>query len=245
LDFGSVVWKAGAVAGDDDFAVMYPTVEAPDGGGPTLTGQQRSVREALAREDTEVAQMYLGALWVLDQPGNPDRMAQAAHSLRQVIEKLGERFGAPLKTAGALGEKVRDLRLKWCKGDLPSVFEAGAASGALDPRFRSILGEVGKFFAWYDENEPSRREQVARFLAHTDPSRRRPPEPVEKRLTKRWLDVSGALSAIAHHGRNGSETRVRELLDRLNTLIVDALRPRTFERQDEIDGIVAEGEGST
>ena len=189
--------------------------------------------------------MYVGALWALAQSTNPDRIAQAAHSLRQVIEKLGERVGAPLKTAGTLGGKVRDLRLKWRKVDLPSVFDAEAESGSLAPRVRAFLGEVREFFRWYDEEQPNRREQVARFLARTDPSRRPAPQPVEKRLTDRWLHLLGELSAIAHHRPDGTEARVRELLDGLSALIMDTLRPRTFERQDEIDRIIAEGEGST
>ena len=56
-----------------------------------LTLRERDVSDALRSNETEkypLSQWYLGALYVLDNHYNPDRIAQAAHSLRELIEKL-------------------------------------------------------------------------------------------------------------------------------------------------------------
>ena len=56
-----------------------------------LTLQQRNVLDALKSNETEecpLSEWYLGALYALDNPYNPDRVAQAAHSLRELLEKL-------------------------------------------------------------------------------------------------------------------------------------------------------------
>ena len=52
---------------------------------------ERDISDALRSKETEkypLSQWYLGALYALDNHYNPDRIAQAAHSLRELIEKL-------------------------------------------------------------------------------------------------------------------------------------------------------------
>lgn len=60
-----------------------------------LTGQQRALYEALLDlgsaakdENPRMAKMYFGAVLVLRQIGNPDRLALAAHGLRELMEKM-------------------------------------------------------------------------------------------------------------------------------------------------------------
>ena len=52
---------------------------------------QQQVWEALKDTEAEklpLSQWYLGALYALDNPYNPDRVSQAAQSLRELLEKL-------------------------------------------------------------------------------------------------------------------------------------------------------------
>ena len=56
-----------------------------------LTHEQRAVLEALKSKETEeypLSKWYLGALYALENPHNPDRISQAAQSLRELVEKL-------------------------------------------------------------------------------------------------------------------------------------------------------------
>ncbi len=58
-----------------------------------ITPRQRDIYRRLKNHrDTKqlcIGEWYLGALYALDNPYNPDRFPQAAHSLRELIEKLG------------------------------------------------------------------------------------------------------------------------------------------------------------
>ena len=56
-----------------------------------LTLKQREVLDTLKDKETKeyrLSQWYHGALYALNNQHNPDRIAQAAHSLRELIEKL-------------------------------------------------------------------------------------------------------------------------------------------------------------
>ena len=56
-----------------------------------LSQRQLEVVQALQSRETEkyrLSQWYLGALYALDNHYNPDRISQAAHSLRELMEKL-------------------------------------------------------------------------------------------------------------------------------------------------------------
>ena len=47
----------------------------------SLNGQQRTCYQVLQQKDAGIAAMYLGALAVLRQNYNPDKISQSAHSL--------------------------------------------------------------------------------------------------------------------------------------------------------------------
>ena len=46
------------------------------------------VLQAKENDKYPLSQWYLGTLYAMDNPNNPDRLSQAAHSLREIIEKL-------------------------------------------------------------------------------------------------------------------------------------------------------------
>ena len=56
-----------------------------------LTSKQQAVLEVLQSKQTEKSPLgdwYIGALYALNNHYNPDRVAQAAHSLRELLQKL-------------------------------------------------------------------------------------------------------------------------------------------------------------
>ena len=70
--------------------------QKPNQGQPlVLTPWQRQVLEILREIQTKeypLANWYLGALYTLDSCYNPDRISQAAQSLRELLEKLPRVF---------------------------------------------------------------------------------------------------------------------------------------------------------
>src|SRR4029077_18363670 len=73
--------------GDENSIV--DTHEPKDGRRPfALDGRQKTLVEALSEKDARLGQMYVGALMVLENQGNPESLAQACHSLRELMEKI-------------------------------------------------------------------------------------------------------------------------------------------------------------
>jgi hypothetical protein len=227
-------------------ATATPDVElAPPGGHEGgLTGQQRSVVEELTRLDGELARMYLGATQALHQDGNPERFAQAAHSLRELLDWMGDRLGGPIAGGPDLHKEVCDLRAEWPDDGIPSVFGDRWDSPEPDNSLRGFLNAAKAFFARFDSRPPNRREQTGRLFVTTDPHQRRLSPPIEEVHVTRWLDVRRELLAVAHHGRNPTPSEFQQVFDRVDSLLIERLRPTVFEQQDEIDQIVAEGESN-
>ncbi|HUU95597.1 MAG TPA: hypothetical protein VM487_07645 [Phycisphaerae bacterium] len=213
--------------------------------GPGLTAQQRAVVGEVTRLDAQLANMYLGAIRILHDERNPDRFALAAHGLRELIEKIGERLGAPTAGGPSLTEKVRQLREKWRSKSIPTVYDKQAPLPTSNRSLRDFLNSCEGFFGWFDESIPTRRERLGTFFAATDPAGRRLVRPIEELLVNQWLDVRDQLVAVAHHRKNPTRTEFRKLLETLESLLVERLRPKVFEQQDELDQIIAEGEGNS
>ena len=75
-----------------------------------LLPHQRALLKALETKDKALGSMYYGALKVMNDNGNPDRFALAAHSIRELMEKLPYYLELRLKaTKETLKEKVRQL----------------------------------------------------------------------------------------------------------------------------------------
>ena len=55
-----------------------------------LSREQRRLHDALCEQGEELGAMYLGGLQVLQDTANPDRVAQSAHSIRELMEKIVE-----------------------------------------------------------------------------------------------------------------------------------------------------------
>jgi hypothetical protein len=77
-----------------------------------LKGQQRAAYDALLQKDlalkaknSKMAQMYIGSILVLQQVGNPDRFALAAHGIRELMEKMSRYLDVPVPQGA--GEAVR------------------------------------------------------------------------------------------------------------------------------------------
>ena len=107
-----------------------------------LSGQQRSLLLAFERLDPKLARMYLGALRVLADEANPDAMPLAAHTLREIMEKLPESLDVPLKaSAGALSNlRVAGLLPIWQKAvNRSSCHSNGEWQGQLDGPLERLL----------------------------------------------------------------------------------------------------------
>ena len=95
-----------------------------------LTPTQQVLFETLADKRGSVGEWYRAAVAVINDDGLPDRLALAAHALREVMEKLpGD--GVRLDRSADLPTKVRDLRPPWERARDASQHRGGTWTGEI------------------------------------------------------------------------------------------------------------------
>ena len=133
-----------------------------------LSAQQRAVVVALQRRDADryrLSQWYLGALYAVNNPYNPDRFSQAAQSLRELLEKLPRAVGESNMPAGSrlnLHGKRRELNARIVK-DLER-YPDGWEGEEIDLCLAKTLREVAEYFRL--SQQPTRSEQIQGAVAN-------------------------------------------------------------------------------
>lgn len=198
-----------------------------------LQGHQRALFEVLQHRDGSPAAMYLGALHVLAEEGNPDRLALAAHGIRELIEKLPKYFDLPVPTQARMGDKVAVLQAEW-KKVRPKMERGG-------PFPTTLWDKLEEFFLWLESDRPAWRAKVAQLLRSLDPAGRPLPAPIEKLRVQQWLECNEFFVNSSHH-RECTQDEFMAWLDFLERFLLDLVRPRTFDNADKLDALILEGE---
>lgn len=211
-----------------------------------LSGQQRGLYEALAEKDIKLASMYYGAIKVISDGSNPDRLTLAAHGLRELIEKIPSYLDIQIKAgAESLKVKVRELEGQWeLAKSSSSCFQNPNWNGEIDKPLEKLLKKVQYFFDWFKEQYPRRRAEIAKTLRKLDSSARSVPKPLEELRVEEWERVRDFFQAVAHHRIWPSFEEFQKWLDALEKFLLDRLRPRAFEDLSAIDALIREGESN-
>jgi hypothetical protein len=199
-----------------------------------LTDYQLTLRRVLSERDQTAEALYIGALRVLADAGNPDRMALAAHGLRELIRDLPRYFNLPVLVRARMGDKVNALHGAWDKAR-PTL--------QLDqPLPPALWRKLEAFFEWYESERPTHRQKTAELLLGLDPAARPLPKPIAQLRADEWLACQDFFVGSAHHG-SCTEDELRQWLDSFERFVLDLVRPRTFDNADALDALIAEGEG--
>ena len=146
-----------------------------------LSGQQRALYKALSEKEQSLADMYLGSLMTLQQTGNPDLLALAAHGLRELMEKLPRYLDAPVDTnSPSLKGKVQELAQSWSNTlGRSQCYSDPNWSGNIDRPLLIFLRKAYQFFEWFKAERPTRRQQTANALRELDQLGQSLPAPIE------------------------------------------------------------------
>lgn len=209
-----------------------------------LDGPQQTLFEALDARSSELSKLYFGALMTLGRKDNPDRLAQAAHGLRELMEKLPNYLDLPVEKKGpTLKEKVRILAQRRDKALKNSSSHDGSAwRGEIDGRLQKFLKDADEFFAWFEAEHPTRRQRTIKMLRGLDPSALSLPDPLEQPNINQWNECHDHFQGVSHHTINGIEQDVLSQLSALESFLLDQLAPRTSEDFAAIDELIREGE---
>lgn len=205
-----------------------------------LTLQQREVLDVLKDKETEeyrLSQWYHGALYALNNHHNPDRVAQAAHSLRELIEKLPRVVQGSDVQMGPIDFKGmrRNINNRIFKDK--ERYPEGWKNKKIDGRLDKTLRKIENYFE--RNQQPTRNEQMQQAVATIDPmvnsldSRIR--EKKRNQLYRLWKNLEG----FTHHKSNTDIVEFSNCLKELENTIFDLLAPITAQDQTEIQRILS------
>jgi hypothetical protein len=198
-----------------------------------LDHHQRFLRDVLQQRAATAAAMYVGALQVLADDGNPDRLALAAHGIRELIKELPAYFNLPVPIRGAMGNRVTALHQAWKKAR-PNMHPEKPLPGAL-------WAKLEGFFGWFEAELPTWKQRTTELLRGLDPAGRPLPAPIEKLRVEEWLLCNEFFVTSAHHA-SCSEEDFAKWLSFFEHFLLDLVRPRTFDNADKIDALIKEAE---
>jgi hypothetical protein len=234
-----------AVSDAPELAEPVPPADLADEGG--LSGQQLGFFQALAEQDGRVARWYLGARITLSNGKNPERLHQAARSLRELMDKLDPVLGLPAQAEGGrLGDRFAAMVAKWETAKEHSRCHSdGVWSGEIDEAAQRGFTAVDEAIEWQRQNRPKRRETYRATIRALDVSGRPLPTWIEDSYVKLWDDLRDYFVRVCHHDRETDEDEFGAALDTLERFVLERLKPRTYAEQATLDQLIAEAESGT
>ena len=209
-----------------------------------LEPRQSTLYKALSLKDVESAAMYLGAVRVLQQIGNPDRVAQSAFSIRELMDRIPSFLDVAIeKKTSSLTDKVTSLQAAFRKTIKNTKNHSEKRwNGAIDGHLAKLLIHLEDFVGWFGENRSIRRIRTEQLLMGLDPSRTPLPNQLLGRNVDIWNDLYNYFNKTLHHNHKPTGEEFSLWLAALEGFLVDRLSPRTYDDQDFIDQIIKEGE---
>ena len=174
----------------------------------SLTGEQLELYGLLCEWSEIAGDWYRGALLGLSNSSNPERFAQAAHSIRELMKNLHVFIDAPVRIDKArLGDKFTTLSSRWDNAKRLSDCHAnGVWDGPIDHHLRKGLTAVDDTITWYRTNRISWKETSVTLIRQLDVSERPPPPRVETAHFNEWNDLLNYFIAVCHHGHQTDES---------------------------------------
>jgi hypothetical protein len=234
--------------------VMATEVESPTPGDGSLPQNQfrlppihQEIFDALRERSDELANLYMGAIAVLQQTSNPDRVAQAASSLRQLMVDA-PRFmdlSVPLKKRASLNDMVGAYSKRWrdCQKQSKNHSD-GKWDGEIDRFLLTFLKHTEEFVSFYDETHVKIIEKATIVIRHLDQLRDRLPDPLLKLRAKEWQEMYDFFTTSLHHGRFPSDKELEGWAEALGRFLLAGWRPETAADQENLKKIIEEGESN-
>lgn len=205
-----------------------------------LTSKQRGVLEVLQSKQTQeypLSDWYTGALYALDNHYNPDSVAQAAHSLRELLQKLprvvqGNEVHVSATDFAGMRRDINDRILKD-----KERYPEGWKNKRIDARFDKTLRKVEDYFS--RNRQPSRKEQIKQAVATIDPMVNSLGSEIQEVKRNQYHHLWKQLEEFSHHGSRPDVAEFKKCLEELENIVFDLLAPVTAQDQKQIQTILS------
>jgi hypothetical protein len=201
-----------------------------------MTRQQAEVFDLLHDLSTErekFHEWYQGAIQVLASK-SPDRLAQAANSIRELCEKLATRmnvqeYQSPLPPLKSLLQNFPEVKAS----AYSNGWEGEVVSENLS-KFLTALEEIAKLF-----NEPPRTARLKLALTTSDPQAEFMSKLYREARDEAFKRIGAFFQNVTHHRHETDEDEFRRELGLFETLLLNYLTPCTATQQNELMVLIA------
>ena len=212
---------------------------------PQLSAIQLQVLDALRSVETEeyrLGDWYLGALYALENTYNPDRISQAAQSLRELIEKLPRVVRESDVQNPPFSSKRQQISERFIKDKIR--YKDGWKGEKIDAKLDTTLRNIDEYLQM--SQQPTRKEKIQIAIGQIDPMADQMGSDVQKRKRDAFYKLWEQLQGFAHHGSGSKrdEQEFRPYVATLEQLIYDLLAPISAQDQKEIQAILERTEHS-
>ena len=203
----------------------------------TLTRQQAEVFEllrALSTEREKFHEWYQGAIVVLNSL-SPDRFPQAAHSIRELCDKLPDRiadipkFNSPVSPVKSLQRDFQEIKT--------SNFNDGWKDQKINNELANLLTRLDGIFKLF--NEPARTERLKMALTASDPQAELMSKEKRDARDETFGRIGSFFQSVTHHRRTVSDTVFRIELELFESLLLNYLTPCTATQQNELMSLIS------
>ena len=204
-----------------------------------LSPQQEAVLGALKdkeRKKFPFSQWYHGALYALDNEHNPNRVPQAAQSLRELLEKLPIVIeGSEVQsTPPPFTQMRRDIHKRISKDK--ECYPDGWKDMKINPHLAETLEDVQEYLE--QSQEPTRRERMERAVATIHPMGNYFHSETQKAKQKDLFFLWDSFQAFAHHKSHPDINEFKRCLEKLELRLLELLGPITTQDQRAIQTIL-------
>ena len=219
---------------------------------PDRSKFQDGIVRALKKGNEKLSEMYLGALTVQLNKNNPERIIQAAHSVRELIRNLPRYWeGAYITSSNTnygLKNEVKNILPYWASLIDEIDISDREWNDENKRRIQSFLSRLNAFFIKFTSNRPDVRKEVKIILDQIAPFQNILPEQElikrnEQRI-KTWLDFKDYFNGVSKHSDDTQNFRIqfKQFEEFIFNQILFKIHPVVLEDLNDLDRLISEGE---
>lgn len=206
---------------------------------------QTELVAALLEKSKDAANIYIGAILTFQTKWNPDRIALTAHGIRELIDKLPTFIDVPLvdEDRQRLNHFADALTVVWNKmienkrwpGETKPPW-----NGEIDNDLRRVLYKTECLVVAHKAIRDGRKLQTAKIIQKHNYHPEKLPTFIEESKIKQWNEFRSYFANKAHHSET-TEEEFKSYLTHFEDMLLSYLKPRIYERSDEIMKLILEG----
>lgn len=201
---------------------------------------------ALRARSARLADMYTGAWTVLNDTANPDRLALAAHAMRELMEKGQRELAVSVKRGNPGSGQTRTAieRLdRVCQRAREQSASYRSRSGEIDEMVAKVLEAAEELAAVHNQERPGRAAQREDLIRRLDPLGVAIPTEIVADWIERWDNWDKLFQLTSHHQVVPTSEELASAMDEFALFLLERLEPSASRARDDIEQLIREAEG--